>query len=99
MKKSKCKRNVKDWLKGYRGTLLVMEHYVWFMMRLMLFSVQLYIRQSIADYYILPVSPILFMHSEPADLSIIYSKHSLYWSRRGQAPHSFLVTVLSPKAL
>jgi hypothetical protein len=24
-------------------------------------------------------------------------KYSLYWSRRGQAPHSLLVTVLSPK--
>jgi hypothetical protein len=43
--------------------------------------------------------PILVMHGEPADLlSIIYAKHSLYWSRRGQAPHSFLVTVLSPKS-
>jgi hypothetical protein len=39
------------------------------------------------------------MHGEPADLlSIIYAKHSLYWSRRGQAPHYFLVTVLSPKS-
>ncbi len=43
--------------------------------------------------------PILVMHGEPADLlSIIYAKHSLYWSRRGPAPHSFLVTVLSPKS-
>jgi hypothetical protein len=37
--------------------------------------------------------PILVMHGEPADvLSVIYAKYSLYWSRRGQAPHSFLVT-------
>ncbi len=44
--------------------------------------------------------PSLVMHGEPADLlSVIYAKYSLYWSRRGQAPHSFLVTVLSPKAI
>jgi hypothetical protein len=29
-----------------------MEHYVWFMMQLMLFSLQLGIRCSIAEYYI-----------------------------------------------
>jgi hypothetical protein len=39
------------------------------------------------------------MHGEPADfLLVIYAKYSLYWSRMGQAPYSFLVTVLSPKS-
>ncbi len=44
VKKSKCKRKIKDWVDRYKSILLVMIHYVWFMMRPMLFSVQLYIR-------------------------------------------------------
>jgi hypothetical protein len=43
VKKSKCKRKIKDWVERYKSILLVMIHYVWFMMLPMLFSVQLYI--------------------------------------------------------
>ncbi len=67
VKKSKLKCNVRDWLKRYRSTLLVMKHCVWCMMQFMFLSMQLYIRWSIAEYYIF-VHPYPCQYGVPADL-------------------------------